>query len=445
MIRVNRLPVDPGPSGWNQLLPDQNPAQKLEGALNADWLIVGAGFAGLAAARRLSQLSPESHIVVLEARRVGEGPAGRNSGFMVDLPHNLTSDDYSSEFETDKAIIADNRLAIDFACQVAEDANMTSEAFSRSGKINAAASERGDRHNKTYADHLALLGEECEHLDQSQMQSITGTNYYSSGLFTPGTAIIQPAMFVREAANLLRENHVVVHEFSPVLSLDRRGSFWFAKTPLGQVSAQKVILAVNGHLNSFGFFRRRLCHIFTYASMTRALSSDEVTRLGGKAVWAVTPADPLGTSVRRISGLGGDRIVIRNRVTFDPSMEVSSARLQSIGRHHNRAFNARFPMLGEVAMEFRWGGRLCLSLNDVQVINQIDDGLYSACVQNGLGTVRGTLAGVLAAELAIGIESEALKRALEMVQPRRLPPWPIARLGAMLRIEWGQRRAGMDL
>ncbi|MCA9772984.1 MAG: FAD-dependent oxidoreductase, partial [Myxococcales bacterium] len=49
--------------------------------------IIGAGFAGLAAARRLAQLRPQDTVVILEARAVAEGPAGRNSGFMIDLPH----------------------------------------------------------------------------------------------------------------------------------------------------------------------------------------------------------------------------------------------------------------------------------------------------------------------------------------------------------------------
>ena len=74
-----------------------------------------------------------------------------------------------------------------------------------------------------------------------------------------------------------------------------------------------MILAVNGHAESFGYFERRLMHVFTYASMTRALTVDEVARLGGAPIWGATPADPMGTTVRRISGVGGDRIVIRNR------------------------------------------------------------------------------------------------------------------------------------
>ena len=82
-MKVSKLPRDPGPAGWNRLLPQAEPARPLKEAVTADWLVIGAGFAGLAAARRLSLLHPTDRIVIVEASRVGDGPAGRNSGFMV--------------------------------------------------------------------------------------------------------------------------------------------------------------------------------------------------------------------------------------------------------------------------------------------------------------------------------------------------------------------------
>ena len=46
------------------------------------------------------------------------------------------------------------------------------------------------------------------------------------------------------------------------------------------MTAPKVILAVNGHLNSFGFLKGQLMHVFTYASMTRPLTAPEMDRIG---------------------------------------------------------------------------------------------------------------------------------------------------------------------
>ena len=59
--------------------------------------MIGAGFAGLSAARRLAQIDPTLTVAVLEAGVVGDGPAGRNSGFIIDLPHEVSSEDYGGD------------------------------------------------------------------------------------------------------------------------------------------------------------------------------------------------------------------------------------------------------------------------------------------------------------------------------------------------------------
>ena len=440
-MKVTRLPRDPGPAAWNQILPDAPPPRLLDNDLTADWLVVGAGFAGLTAAHRLAELHGGDRVVVLDATRVGEGPAGRNSGFMIDLPHDLASDNYAGVADADRAEIKDNRRAIELAAAMADRYGLGEEAFARTGKINAAATPRGLAHNRDFAQHLARLGEEHRFLDAAEMADLTGTHYYKQGLFTPGSAMIQPAMYVRGLAAGLASNRVAIYENSAVTGLERDGD-WVATTPGGRVIAPRVILAVNGHLSSFGIMPDRFVHVFTYASMTRGLITDQVASLGGAARWGVTPSDPLGTTVRRISGVGGDRIVVRNRFTVEPSMEVGEDRIADVARDHDRAFAARFPMLSGVEMEYRWGGRLCLSRNNVQVIGEVEPGLFTACCQNGLGTAKGTLAGLLAAELASGVTSTALDRALASPQPTRVPPGAITKTVGNLRTRWGEWRAG---
>jgi len=441
-MKVRRLPIDPGPTAWNAILPNRVAQSRLEAKITADWLVIGAGFAGLSAARRLRQLHPQDRIVVLEASEVAKGPAGRNSGFMIDLPHDLSSSDYGGTLDRDAAQTAENRFAITFAQRASVEYEMHPEAIVASGKINAAATEKGHQHNVDYAAHLAEMGEPCEMYNAVQMREIAGTGYYQSGLYTPGTAILQPAQYIRGlAAGLLRDG-VEIYENSPVTALDKG---WIATTPKGQVTAPKVILGVNGHAESFGHFTGQLMHVFTYASMTRVLTDDEQRKLGGASVWGATPADPLGTTVRKINGVGGARIVIRNRFTLDPSMQVSAARIASVGRSHNKAFAARFGHIGKVGMEFVWGGRLCLSRNNVPAFGEVAEGIYSACCQNGLGTAKGTLHGILAAEMASGHESEMLAQVASQDRPVKLPPKPLTWLGANAVMRWGEWRAGAEM
>lgn len=444
-IRVTHQARDPGPPAWDVILPSASAYPELETDGIADWLVIGAGFAGLAAARRLRQLHPKASIVVLEARRIAEGPAGRNSGFMIDLPHNLASDDYAGVLDADRIQTAMNRSAISFAGEAASEYDMAGEAFVVTGKTNAAASAKGMRHNLAYARHLAMLGEEHELLDERQMQQICGSDYYRGGLYTPGTAMLQPALFVRGMAAGLAMQGVKVFENSPVVELKRVAGVWSAKAGKGSVQSPRVILAVNGHAESFGFFKQQLMHVCLYASMTRPLNQDEQRRLGGERHWAFTPADPMGTTVRKVAGVGGTRIVVRNRFTWNPDRSADEARLKTFGKTHEKTFRARFAMLDHVEMEHCWGGFLCLSRNNVSAFGEVDEGLFSACCQNGLGAAKGTSSGMLAAEQASGHQTDHLRYMLAQPQPRRLPPEPFASIGANAVMRLGEFKAGSEL
>jgi len=447
MIRVDAKPADLGRSGWEAILPERQPRAALTQDISCDYLVVGAGFAGLAAARRLRQLDATARIVIVEAQQVATGPAGRNSGFMIDLPHALGSGGYAGDDSVDRRNIRMNRAAIDFAAAAVRDYAFPAGAFARSGKINAAAGAGGEEHNRVYARHLETLGEPFELLDAGAMRNLCGSDYYQGGLRTPGTALIQPALFVRSFAQALQEHAgCELYENSALQQLTRSTDRWLARTAQGSVSAGRVILAVNGLIESFGFYRHRLLHINLYASMTRRLESEEVDALGGQSNWGFTPADPLGSTLRRIDSPDGTRLVIRNRCTYEPSLTLPSHRLQSIARDHMRTFRARFPMLPRVEMEYCWSGRLCLSRNEVWALDELQPGLYSACCQNGLGATRGLIAGIIAAEMADGRNTPSLVPDFQAQDlPSRLFPEPFMTLGARGVIRLREWRAGREL
>ena len=440
---ATRLPVHRGVAAWSSILGPQPPASPLSGTHTADFVIVGAGFAGLSAARRLVQLQPGARIALLEAGRIAEAAAGRNSGFMIDLPHELTSQDYAGSGD-DKAMIALNRKAIAFARETVRDYQIDSNYFDEAGKVNGAASEAAQAHNVSYAAHLDRLGETSEQLDHQQMQELTGSAHYRSGLYTPGTVMLQPAGYVRALAVGLAER-VMVCENSPVTALMRTGGDWEVATREGKISAARVILATNGHLESFGYARGRLMHVFLYASMTCEMDSDARRRLGGAPRWGITPSDPMGTTLRRIdSGQGGNRIVIRTCASLRSGMTASAADVARAARVHRRKFDTRFPLLAGMAMEYEWAGHLCLSRNGVSVTGELEPGVFAACVQNGLGTARGTLTGIAAAEKACGDSSDITRFFESEVQPAKLPPQPVRDLGANAVLRWKEWRAATE-
>ena len=305
--------------------------------------------------------------------------------------------------------------------------------------------KNGVTHNLSYGKHLDFLKEKYEFYDSKQMKELTGTEYYMSGLFTPGTVMLQPALYIRDLGRKLISSKLKIYENSPVISFKRNGSDWVVKTPKGEIITQNVIMATNGHVENFGLFKNRLIHMFTYGSMTRVLTANEKRILGGKKNWGIISADPLGTTVRRFSMSSGDRIIIRNSVTYEPKMYPKESKIARIYRVHSDSFNSRFPKLNNVEMEYNWGGQLTFSLNNVAAFGEIDKGLFSACCQNGLGTVNGTLQGIAAADYAMGIKSKIVNELCEEDPPRKLLPEPILRIGANLRIYFGEIRACKEL
>ncbi|MGS1097232.1 NAD(P)/FAD-dependent oxidoreductase (plasmid) [Aquamicrobium terrae] len=436
--RAVRTPVFNGPAGWNVILPPAAPRAQLKGTEGCDVAIVGAGFAGLAAARRLHQLDPSLSVTIVEAARIAEGGTGRNSGFMIDLPHELTSSDYAGSGNShDRQLTLLNRQAIDFAAEAVAEYAIPEGWFQRMGKINAAASATGLAANVSYAEHLRHLDEAHEMLDAGQMKEITGTEYYKGGLFTPGAVMIQPAGYVRGLAAGLEREGVRIFEGSPVLRVGSNAQGWLVETAQGSLQAQKLILANNGHLESFGFKRGRLMHIMLNACMTEELTPEALRALGGHECWGVTPSDPMGTTVRKIGpAQGGNRIVIRQGGYYRPDMRTSADDLARVVRHMRRKFDARFPMLKGVRFEHSWSGHLCLSKNGVSVMRELEPGLFTACVDNGLGTTRSTLTGIGAAEMLCGRTSAITKFFNAEAEPARLPPHPFDTIGANAYMRW---------
>ncbi|GGF45035.1 hypothetical protein SAMN05216376_105363 [Mameliella alba] len=185
--------------------------------------------------------------------------------------------------------------------------------------------------------------------------------------------------------------------------------------------------------------------LFLYAVMTPELDAETLKALGGQSRWGITPSDPMDTTVRRNdSGQGGNRIVTRTCATLAPGHQIGAGQVARAARVMQCKFDDRFPQLRGMKMDYSWAGHLCLTLNSVSVMRRLDEGLFSGCVQNGLGTARGTLTGIGAAELACGVDSDITRHFAAEVQPRRLPPQPFQRIGANAVLRYKEWRARDD-
>lgn len=440
-LTCNKLPQNDGRCGWYETLPAPGPSTPLKGEVKADWVVLGAGLAGLAAARRLAELQPEACIALIDARRVGFGAAGRNSGFMIDLPHDLNSHDYTGDRTSDLQQICLNRSAIEYVRGIVKKHGIECD-WREQGKLHGAVEEHGQRALEAFAKGLDGLDEPYRKLDAAEMKAATGTDFFRAGVHAPGTVLLQPAALVRGLAATLPEN-VQLFEDSPVRRIEV-GKPHTLVTDQGRLQSPRLVLANNAYASQFGALdlKGRILPIYTYGSMSRQLSDDELAALGGDESWGLIPADPMGTTLRR---LGSGRICVRHTFTYNADLSADPGKMERIRAAHRRSFDERFPMLPGVEMEYTWGGALCVTRNGGTPFGELAPGVYSALCQNGLGLARGTITGKLAAEYALGAESEQLDIMLQQPKPVANPPEPFLGLGVSSTLAWKEWKAGKEL
>jgi glycine/D-amino acid oxidase-like deaminating enzyme len=103
---------------------------------------------------------------------------------------------------------------------------------------------------------------------------------------------------------------------------------------------------------------------------------------------------------------------------------------------HRRILERRFPFLAPLDITHTWTGFVSKTWNAAPAFGELAPNIYSACVQNGVGLARGTYQGELAADLAFGNVHALVRDMLAHDRPSRLPPEPLTRWGARLRIAW---------
>ena len=416
-------------NGWYNILPPAGPARELEGDQKARWLVIGAGYSGLSAARRLAEHYPDERIALVEADRVGRGTAGRNAGFAIDVPF---LQEARGDVERGRRIFHLHRAG------VAELERLVSEhgiecQWSRRGKYMVAVGMKQQKVLRQTQDLLLAVGAQSEVLGGDALQERLGTAHYRMGLYSPGTCLMNPAALTRGLATNLPEN-VDLYENSPIIQI-RLDSGIFARSARGSIEAGGLVLATNGFIESFGIVQHRLFNIISFASITRPLSATEQTDLlRGTEDWGLHPVGAAGATIRRTQD---NRIWHRIGFAYPTKGRVSESLLQRYRKRHIKDFKIRFPQLGEPNVEHTYAGLLCMSRNSEPLFQRLNDNVFIVGCQNGIGVAKGTIHGRLIADWAAGMDSELLRFARAYGEPSRLPPEPFLGWGvsARLRLE----------
>lgn len=449
---VRVVPPDDDRGGWWHTAPDdERPIRRLEGDREADAVVVGAGFTGLAAARRLAELRPGWRIAVVDAARAGSGASGRSSGFLVDIAYFTTA----MAPEDAERHVALSRAGIEELRERAAAAGIDC-AWDDRGWLHVAAGEPGRRDLLTLREWLDRRGERYEWLDADGLAAVTGSRFYRAGVRLPGRPLVHAAALVRGLAAALPAE-VELYEESAVLRFEHRSgrggrpAAWRLSTSGGSITTPRVLLAANGCTPSLGFLGDRVFPLLTFASLTRPLTSNEAATLGGESEWGVLAQDPMGSSLRRTRD---GRLLVRNTAAFSRRLGVGREALRKVREVHAAALARRFPELfppgagaddGPVALEHTWQGVMGATPTRRHFFGLVDEGVWATAGFTGAGIAQGTIAGRLLAELVCGEDSDLLRRMLALPAPGRIPPRPVQDLGIRWRVARMNAGAGETL
>jgi glycine/D-amino acid oxidase-like deaminating enzyme len=431
-MRARRLPGDDDHCGWWHLLPAPPPPQRLEREVEADCVVVGAGFTGLAIAWRLAELRPGWRIALLEAQRVGFAASGRNSGFAGALSHR----DPDVDREGTLRVVRLSRAGVAWLRERVEAHTIACD-WNECGRIHAAREPRAQRHLDHLRRMLDAAGEPFAELDRGALAAAIGSEHYRAGVHVERTVLLQPAALARGLAAHLPPN-IALYEESPVAEFEHNGS-WRVRAGDGGVRAARVFLAINGFAPALGVLRRRIFPLSTFASLTRVLDESERTGLGAREQWGLVSEDRMGTTLRRTRD---QRLLVRSLVRYTPSLRSTQRRLEAMRRHHRRSMAVRWPALGDAEFEFTWGGVMGLTMNQGQFFGRLGEGLFASLGYNGSGVALGSGSGLALADHALGQDSPLVPDALALPRPSWIPPEPFLGVGVRAATAFLTLRAG---
>lgn len=401
--------------GWNALLPPRDDVRSLTTDVECDVVIIGAGYTGIAAARRWAEVAPDDEIVIIDSSQLGEGSSGRNSGFLLDVV--FASDADSAQLPR---LMECNQLigmAMKDLCDSVHDAAIDCD-LERTGTYRAAAGNAGLQALRQYREFLQLADLPYEELDRQALQEKLGTAFYKEGIYSPHCSMVQPAALIRGLAAALPTS-IALFEDSPALSLDRTIDGWKIRTPNGSLTSRKAILANNAFSKNLGIGGSRLTVIYTYAGITEVLSDKLLESLGSENQWGILPTHRLGSTFRRTHD---GRLLVRSHYGYE--RESDNAK---IGEILLQRLRARFPQLKQIELQSVWSGATGLTFNGAPLWGEAKPGLWISSGCNGGGVIKGTLFGSLLAERANGRDTPDVNALFGAAS--WMPPEPLRKIG----------------
>lgn len=405
------------------------PAPPLLGDERDDVAIVGGGFTGMWAAWHLLERAPGLRIALLDAAVCGEGPSGRNGGFVDHLAH--AAPRLRAHFgdpaarETIRASVRAVQEIGDWCEREAVDA-----WFTPAGQVVASAAPAQDGAEDAAIAACEALGLERElrPLDPAEVAARCVSPVLRGGAWSPSTATVHPGRLARGLRTRLLERGVKIYEHSPVRALRAAPGGVELRTAAATVRARTAVLGLNAHSVAVGPMRRRLTVTSSHMVITEPVP-DVLAACGWTGGEAITDARHLVHYFRttpdgRIAfGWGGGRIVCGSRLQPRDDLDVRLTRrvVADLVRF--------FPALQGREMAHAWGGPIDASPQHLPAVQRLPGGtVFAAHGYTGNGVGPSHLCGAILARLALGEDDELTALPLAS-DPPTVPPEPLRVLG----------------
>lgn len=400
------------------MLPSRVAEPELSADVAVDTVIIGAGYTGISAAKRMHELAPSDEIAIIDSSEIGEGNPGRNSGFLLEIA--LANDADPSQLHRMRQCNELIAASLGKIVKAVESSSIDCQ-LKRMGTYRGAAGKQGLKSLHQYAAFLESAQLPYQDLNRGEMEQNLGTQFYQRGLYSPHCYLAQPAALIRCLADELPDK-VHLFENTPAISLQQSGGRWLIKTANSEISARKVMLTNNAFAKSLGIGKSQLVAMYTYAGITPVLDPALLQTLGSDTSWGLLPTHRLGSTLRKTED---GRLLVRCLYAYEK--EINSALVR---QELSRNLVKRFPQLANTELEHIWGGAVGFTMNGGAVFGEIKPGLFVSAGCNGGGVVKGSLFGELLANLASGQPVPDVSALFGKAS--WMPPEPIRSLGFKL-------------
>ena len=365
-------------------LPDHPP---LLGETRTDVCVIGGGYAGLSAALHLAERGLD--VVLLEANRIGWGASGRNGGQLGVGPRaEITKYERLVGLDDARKVwdiaLAANRLVRNLIARHGIDCDLRDGGLDAAWKPAHAAgfADYAEHLSRTYGHHLDVIGVE-------RIRDLLETDRYHGGLLDPMGGHLHPLRLALGLSRAAAKAGARVFERSRATRL----SPGRVETPAGTVTADHVILAVNGYLDGL--------------SPTAQAKSMPLNNF----IAATEPLDP-ARAARLLRGefCVADSKFVLNYYRMTPDCRLLWGGGESYSTRFPRDIAGLvrskmlvvFPQLADVRFTHAWGGTLAISGTRMPVFQRLDDRILAISGWSGSGIHMATMGGAIAAEAIAG-------------------------------------------